>query len=98
MIKIKAKKDGFRRCGTAHAATWTEWPDDRWTPEELAIFAADPMLVVVVEPEGNEGQDDESQAIVVDAHEAAVQVEEAQVDADVAQPTNLSKKKKKGAE
>lgn len=47
MIIITSKRDGFRRCGEAHAATPTEWPDDRWTQDELEILGAEPMLVVL---------------------------------------------------
>jgi len=46
MIRITSKRDGFRRCGVAHPAAPTEYPDDRWSDEELAILEAEPMLVV----------------------------------------------------
>jgi len=46
MIRITAKKDGFRRCGVAHPARPTEYPDDRFTKKELAVLKAEPMLVV----------------------------------------------------
>ena len=47
MVIITSKQEGFRRCGEAHAVAPTEWPDDRWTQEELAALAAEPMLVVL---------------------------------------------------
>ncbi|GAB7081936.1 HI1506-related protein [Megalodesulfovibrio paquesii] len=47
-IVIIAKKDGFRRCGVSHSGQPTTWPDDRFTPEELAILQAEPQLVVQV--------------------------------------------------
>jgi len=50
-IVIIAKKDGFRRCGVSHSGQATTWPEDRFTPEELAILQAEPMLVVQVVPE-----------------------------------------------
>ncbi|GAB7078761.1 HI1506-related protein [Megalodesulfovibrio paquesii] len=50
-IVIIAKKDGFRRCGVSHSGQPTTWPEDRFTPEELAILQAEPMLVVQVVPE-----------------------------------------------
>lgn len=46
MIIITAKKDGFRRCGVAHSAKPVEYPDDAFSPEQLAELQADPMLVV----------------------------------------------------
>lgn len=46
MIRITSKKDGFRRCGVAHPAAPTDYPDDRFTPEHLAALEAEPMLVV----------------------------------------------------
>ena len=46
MIIITSKREGFRRCGVAHAAGPTQWPDDRWTGAELAALMAEPMLTV----------------------------------------------------
>ena len=46
MITIKSKKDGFRRCGIAHPAAETTYPDDRFTIAELADLQAEPMLIV----------------------------------------------------
>lgn len=48
MIRIAAKQEGFRRCGVAHSTTPTDWPDERFTADELARLLAEPMLVVVV--------------------------------------------------
>lgn len=45
MIRITAKKDGFRRAGISHAGT-RDYPDERFTPQELAMLKAEPMLVV----------------------------------------------------
>ncbi|TQN84362.1 UNVERIFIED_ORG: hypothetical protein FHU00_3943 [Citrobacter freundii] len=47
VIEITARRDGFRRCGVAHSATTKEWPVDAFTPEQLAVLKADPMLIVV---------------------------------------------------
>jgi len=47
-VTITARRDGFRRCNAAHAATPTEYPDDHWTDEQLAQLKAEPNLVVVV--------------------------------------------------
>ena len=35
MIIITSKREGFRRCGVAHAARPVEWPDERWTIDDL---------------------------------------------------------------
>jgi hypothetical protein len=48
MIVITSKREGFRRCGLAHAARPVEWPDERWTGDELAALLAEPMLTVEV--------------------------------------------------
>jgi len=48
MIQISSKADGFRRCGIAHPATPTDYPDDRFTDEQLKELASEPMLVVAV--------------------------------------------------
>ncbi len=50
MIRIKSKQAGFRRCGIAHAEKTVEYPDDKFTPEQLAILKAEPMLIVEVVP------------------------------------------------
>lgn len=47
MIIITSKKDGFRRCGVAHLAEPTEYANDRFSKEELAVLRAEPMLTVV---------------------------------------------------
>lgn len=49
-VVIIAKQEGFRRCGESHSAAPATWPDNRWSPAELAALQADPMLVVRVEP------------------------------------------------
>ena len=51
MIRIQSKKDGFRRCGMAHPKGPVDYPEDRFTAEELAILKAEPMLTVTVEAE-----------------------------------------------
>lgn len=52
MIIISSKKDGFRRCGVAHPAAPTEYPDGSFTPEQLTQLQAEPMLVVAVKETG----------------------------------------------
>ncbi|WP_332829614.1 HI1506-related protein [Escherichia coli] len=57
MIEITARREGFRRCGVAHSATTKAWPVDAFTPEQLAVLKADPMLIVV-ERDKASGQND----------------------------------------
>lgn len=45
-IRIRSKKDGFRRAGMAHPAEWTEYPASAFTPEQLEAIKAEPMLQV----------------------------------------------------
>lgn len=51
MITITSKKAGFRRCGIAHSDLATSYEDDAFTPEQLEILQAEPMLTVAVEVE-----------------------------------------------
>jgi len=46
MIRIASKRDGFRRCGIAHATAPVDYQDDRFSPSELEILKAEPMLTV----------------------------------------------------
>jgi len=46
MIRITAKKDGFRRCGIAHSISATDYPDNRFSKKELEILGSEPMLVI----------------------------------------------------
>ena len=48
MIRITAKKNGFRRCGVAHSDNPTDYPDDHFSEEELALLKAEQMLLVEV--------------------------------------------------
>lgn len=45
-IRIISKAEGFRRGGMAHSKTPTDHPADAFTPEQLAVLNADPMLTV----------------------------------------------------
>ena len=47
-VQITAKKDGFRRAGVAHPAVMTEYADDAFTTEQLALLKAEPMLTVKI--------------------------------------------------
>lgn len=55
MIRIVSKKEGFRRCGVAHPSAPVDYPNDRFTSEELEILKAEPMLVVQVLPDAKKG-------------------------------------------
>lgn len=46
MIRITAKQDGFRRAGMAHTKEPKEYPDDKFTRDQLAALKAEPMLIV----------------------------------------------------
>jgi len=59
MIIITSKQPGFRRCGIAHGAEPTEYPDDAFTAEQLAALQAEPMLSVVVATEVKGGAEGE---------------------------------------
>jgi hypothetical protein len=48
MIRITAKLDGFRRAGMAHTKEPKEYPDNKFTKEQLAALTAEPMLIVEV--------------------------------------------------
>lgn len=45
-IRITSKKEGFRRCGVSHPASPVEFPDGRFSEEELKTLKAEPILVV----------------------------------------------------
>lgn len=47
-IRITSKRAGFRRSGIAHPAVATDYPDERFSAEELERLQAEPMLVVEV--------------------------------------------------
>ena len=67
MIRITAKINGFRRCGTAHYGV-CEYLDDHWTPDQLEILESDPMLVVERLP--NEMSADEPDKDAIASREA----------------------------
>ncbi len=46
MIRIKSKKQGFRRCGIEHTEKPKYYPDDHFTKEEQQILFTDSMLIV----------------------------------------------------
>ncbi|EEM8928246.1 hypothetical protein GL409_25240 [Salmonella enterica] len=78
MIFITSKREGFARCGVRFSETTTSYPDDRFTPEQLADLEAEPMLIVSREGTGmTAGQAAEQISRLKDAldtaeHEVAV--------------------------
>lgn len=46
IVRIVARRDGFRRCGIAHPAQPVEHPAGRFSAAELARLQAEPMLEV----------------------------------------------------
>lgn len=60
-IRITSKKDGFRRAGMEHSSTPKEYPNDRFTPEQLAALKAESMLVVeeLADPESAKTETDD---------------------------------------
>ncbi|EIA0066576.1 hypothetical protein ABMA56_002934 [Salmonella enterica] len=52
MIFITSKREGFARCGVRFSETTTSYPDDCFTPEQLADLEAEPMLIVSREGAG----------------------------------------------
>ncbi|ECI4313406.1 hypothetical protein DPA88_23700 [Salmonella enterica subsp. salamae] len=75
MIYITSKRDGFWRCGISHRETTTAYPDDRFTPDELARLEAEPMLIVSRDAPGDAGAGEQIQAL-----KSALQKAEADVD------------------
>ncbi|AGR57679.1 hypothetical protein ZK99_004779 [Salmonella enterica subsp. enterica] len=75
MIYITSKRDGFWRCGISHRETTTAYPDDRFTPDELARLEAEPMLIVSRDAPGDDGARSQLQAL-----KSALQKAEADVD------------------
>ncbi len=83
MIRIKSKNAGFRRCGVSHPAQWTEYPDDRFTPEQVKRFMAEPMLQVqfvlpasACSPTSNEAAEAPSLDDIADAPDVVVHDDE----------------------
>ncbi|EBB8605341.1 hypothetical protein GSO32_004201 [Salmonella enterica] len=75
MIYITSKRDGFWRCGISHRETTTAYPDDRFTPDELARLEAEPMLIVSRDAPGDAGAGPQILAL-----KSALQKAEADVD------------------
>lgn len=50
MIIIRSLREGFRRCGIAHSVEPVEYPDERFTADELEQLLDEPVLSVSVLP------------------------------------------------
>lgn len=46
IVRIKSKRDGYRRCGISHPRLATDHPAERFTESMLAKLQADPVLTV----------------------------------------------------
>ncbi len=81
MIRITAKKDGFRRGGVAHPSKPTIYPDDFFTEKQLAQITEEPMLMVEIrkkqlEPEAPVEETPEPEAPVEEQPAPEAPVEE----------------------
>ncbi|MEW5803729.1 MAG: HI1506-related protein [bacterium] len=65
MIRIISKRNGFYRCGIRHSTTPTDYPDGRFTHEQIRRLKEEPQLVVIEMPgpEPKSGQDETTQAM-----------------------------------
>lgn len=80
MIRIASNRHNFRRCGIAHPKEPTDYPDDRFSEQELEALNAEPMLTVEFIDGLPDGDGDGLQDDVIEAAKAAV--EAADVTAD----------------
>lgn len=46
LVRISAKREGFRRCGQAHPKAATDHPFERFTPDQVERLLAEPKLTV----------------------------------------------------
>ena len=56
MIRIASKQAGFRRCGMPHPKEPVDYPDDKFSKDELKILKAEPMLIVDILPTEESGK------------------------------------------
>lgn len=76
MIQITSKQAGFRRCGIAHPAVVTEYPDATFTSAQLEALKNEPMLVVQVVEEEDKGTKRPNAKDSIAAVKAAATLEE----------------------
>ena len=75
-IVIKAKHNGFRRCGIAHPSQPTKYADDFFTEEQLKALSKEPQLILAYEEDEfdqvqDEPNEDISQAALSQATDSA---------------------------
>jgi len=75
-IVIKAKHNGFRRCGIAHPSQPTKYADDFFTKEQLKALSKEPQLILTYEEDEfdqvqDEPNEDISQAALSQATDSA---------------------------
>jgi len=62
-LRITSKSNGFRRCGVVHPDSPVIHAEDSFTPEQVDILKAEPMLIVEELPEkaeaGSDGKDND---------------------------------------
>lgn len=75
MIRITSKQHLFRRCGVAHPKGVTEYPDDRFTEQEVIHLQAEPRLTVEI-VEDEEQKDKPSLEEVMEAAKKAIEAGE----------------------
>jgi len=62
MIRITSKQHNFRRCRVAHPKGTTEYPDDKFSPEQIKVLEAEPKLTVEIVEDGSSAADPPSEA------------------------------------
>ncbi|NMY85887.1 hypothetical protein HBO07_10315 [Pseudomonas proteolytica] len=75
-IVIKARHNGFRRCGIAHPSQPTKYADDFFTEEQLKALIKEPQLILAYEEDEfdqvqDEPNEDISQAALSQATDSA---------------------------
>lgn len=92
LIKITAKKHGFRRCGVAHTATPVIYQDGFFSQQEIDILKAEPALLVeiVEEPSVSPDTDDDARKII-DATMTVKKLEKELAKMGVALPARYTK-------
>lgn len=92
MIVITSKREGFRRCGVAHAARPVEWPDGRWDGDELAALLAEPMLTVELVEDPELAGDHPEVTLEMVADEVSAAPEPYEIEFDDPDPPPVAKK------
>lgn len=85
IVRIKARRDGFRRCGITHRDVPVDYPVDHFSDEDLERLQAEPMLIVEMvacpddSPSGDDGLNNPLQtmsSITEDADQAQDEAQE----------------------